>query len=74
MATTIETTPTFNRGRPRALFEGYYQATYMSFDVSSDGNRFVMLKTTPRTSAPEQPTLVLVQNWFEELTRLVPSP
>ena len=41
MAAAIETEPTFRHGRPRALFEGPYYAGIMSFDVSSDDERFL---------------------------------
>ncbi len=43
-------------------------------DVSPDGERFLMIKEgggADDTSAPSQ--LILVQNWFEELRRLVPT-
>jgi hypothetical protein len=41
-----------------------------NFDVSPDGQRFLMLKSAA-ASAPRQ--LHLVVNWFEELKRLVPA-
>jgi hypothetical protein len=39
-----------------------------SYDVSADGQRFLMLKESPgtSTSAP-QPNLTVVVNWIEEL-------
>ncbi len=42
------------------------------YDVSPDGRRFLMIKqaTDEGTAAPVQ--LVVVQNWIEELKRLVP--
>jgi hypothetical protein len=42
-----------------------------SFDLSKDGQRFLMAKFGPRTPTPVTET-ILVQNWFEELKRLVP--
>ena len=76
MAAAIETEPTFRHGRPRALFEGPYYAGVMSFDVSSDGERFLMIKQDPAPTGEsyDQPELILVENWFEDLTRLVPTP
>ena len=60
---------------PRLLFEqpGYAQVTPLRcWDVSPDGQRFLMVKTGER--APQPVTeLILVQNWFEELNRLVPT-
>ena len=41
-----------------------------TYDVSPDGRRFLMVKQ-PATRAPAQ--IVIVQNWFEELRRLVPA-
>ena len=59
------------------LFEGQYFAsvfpqTGTAYDVSPDGQRFLMVKETEQTTAPVQINVVL--NWFEELRRLVPTP
>ena len=43
------------------------------YDVSADGQRFLMIKeTSGADERPPSPRIVLVQNWFEELKRLVP--
>ncbi len=45
-----------------------------NYDVTPDGQRFVMIRTeesTTESSGTTQITLVL--NWFEELKRLVPT-
>ena len=64
----------FAAGKPRMLFEGPYLPTSASFpyyDVSPDGQRFLMLKPVEaQTSAPTQINVVL--NWFEELKKKVP--
>ena len=60
-------------GTPRVVFEGSYRppvAPNTSFHMDSDGERFVAIKAAPASQAQ----LILVQNWFEELTRLVPTP
>ena len=67
--------------RPRLLFEGDYvqedpgQGAH-NYDVSPDGQRFLMLKDAAQpgqaTSAP-LPQIIVVQNWLEELKRLVPT-
>ena len=66
----------FSAGKPRMLFEGPYLPTAASFpyyDVSPDGQRFLMLKPVEtETSAPTQINVVL--NWFEELKRRVLVP
>ena len=48
------------------------QGTFPSYDVSSDGQRLLMLKPAEeKQAAPTQINVVL--NWFEELKRRVPS-
>jgi hypothetical protein len=43
-----------------------------NYDVSPDGQRFLMLKSTESdTNAPTQINVVL--NWFEELKKKVPT-
>jgi Tol biopolymer transport system component len=74
MAVDIATQPGFTVGKPRMLFEGQYQptpVTFPNYDVSPDGQRFLMLK--PSDSAEAAPTQInVVLNWFEELKRKVP--
>ena len=41
------------------------------YDVSADGRRFLMLKESD--GQKEVPNLIVVQHWFEELKRLVPT-
>jgi hypothetical protein len=57
------------------LFEGPYEqtaATIRNYDVSPDGQRFLMLKPVEsQSSAPAQINVVL--NWFEELKQKVPT-
>jgi len=51
MAVDIATQPGFSAGKPRVLFEGQYQptpATFPNYDVSPDGQRFLMLKAASR--------------------------
>jgi hypothetical protein len=65
--------PTFTTGASRALFESTFitSATVRGYDVTPDGERFLMVQQIDRT--PIRPAqLVLVQNWTEELKRLVP--
>ena len=56
------------------LFEGEYVPTPVSttnYDVTPDGQRFLMLKPSEAgEAAPTQINVVL--NWFEELKRRVP--
>jgi len=42
--------------------------------ISQDGQRFLMLKAARgSTDTAEPPSIVVIQNWFEELKRLVPT-
>jgi len=74
MAVEIATQPGFAAGTPRMLFEGRYDPPpfpIANYDVSADGQRFLMLKPTEQAqAAPTQINVVL--NWFEELKQKVP--
>ena len=72
MAVDITTEPTFTHGTPQLLFEGEY-LTYgprAAYDVTSDVQRFLMIKESEEELTVTQLNVVL--NWFEELNRLVP--
>ncbi len=73
MAVEITMQPGFAAGKPRVLFEGQYGpsvATFPNYDVTPDGQRFLMLKAAEAEQAPTQINVVL--NWFEELRRRAP--
>jgi len=75
MAVDITTQPAFAAGKPHMLFEGPYLPTPLTFpnyDVSLDGQRFLMLKPTEQAGAAAT-QIVVVQNWFEELKQKVPT-
>jgi len=42
-----------------------------TYDISPDGRRFLMIKASAEGVTP--PRIVVVQNWTEELKRLVPT-
>ena len=69
MVVPVETEPTFKAERPRVLFEGSYRYGYTNmtsnYDVTADGQRFVMLRLD--TTQPASSGVVLVVNWFTEL-------
>jgi eukaryotic-like serine/threonine-protein kinase len=73
MAVDIATQPGFVAGRPRKLFEGPYKPMVPTpdYDVSTDGQRILIIKENEQESAPTQINVVL--NWFEELKRRVPT-
>jgi serine/threonine-protein kinase len=65
-------------GTPVKLFQSTYfhgagTEVGRTFDVAPDGKRFLMIKQTG-DNAPMPQNLVVVQNWHEELKRLVPTP
>jgi serine/threonine-protein kinase len=62
----IDTGPTFSAGTPMRLFDTRYYTgdTGRTYDVSADGQRFLMIKAA---GAEQTPTMVVVVNWSEEL-------
>ena len=76
MAVDVTTGPAFSAGRPRALFERRYLSSVfpligVAYDVAPDGQRFLMVNEVEQSPSATQ--IVVVQNWFEELKRLVPT-
>ena len=72
IAVTVETEPELKVIASEVLFEGqYYTDSNRSYDVSQDGQRFLMVKESKDQPATTQ--LIIVHNWFEELKRLVPT-
>ena len=72
MVVAIQTGPTITLGRREPLFDTvpYYTGNISRrVAISPDGQRFLMLKE----GAAPLPGIVVVQNWFEELKRLVPT-
>ena len=77
MAVAVDTEPTFSFDQPELLFDTAGYVTPMNnvrlnrrIDISPDGTRFLMFKLG--VTADDAPDLILVQNWHEELKRLVP--
>jgi eukaryotic-like serine/threonine-protein kinase len=76
MALDVATQPSFSLGKPRMLFERqYFRSDWpligTAYDVSPDGQRFLMVKPTEQASSATQINVVL--NWFEELKQKVPT-
>jgi hypothetical protein len=65
----------FAVGKPRLVFNADYVRSspglYANYDVTPDGQRFLMIKSGNRTAVTTQINVVL--NWFDELRRLVPT-
>ena len=76
MVVPIETEPNFAAGTPEVAVENQYYISQAarSYDIAPDGQRFLFIKegTGQTTEGQSGPQLILVQNWFEEVKRLVP--
>jgi len=79
MAVSIGDAATFSYGNPTTLFatrSGYYKspAAGRTFDVSPDGQRFLMIKVaTDETSRRSTANMVVVMNWLDDLRQRVPA-
>jgi serine/threonine-protein kinase len=74
-AVSVRTTPIFSFDTPTKLLEGRYYANEdgRSYDVSPDGQRFLMIKGIASGDPGATPaSMIIVVNWIEELMRLVP--
>jgi hypothetical protein len=66
----VATTPT------QVVREGYYTIPYwwgLSYDISADAQRFLMLKEGGADGTPAPVSIIVVQHWVEELKRLLPT-
>ena len=70
----VQSGATFEFGSPSVVLEApyYSQGAGRNYDVSPDGERFLMIREGTATEAFEASQIIVVQNWFEELRRLVP--
>ena len=70
----IETEPDFRFRNPQLLApEGFSSvAYYRDYDITPDGERFVMI--FPAGGTADNLSINIVQNWFEELKQRVPVP
>jgi len=84
VAVSVTLTPSFSAGNPTKLFDarsmlldGRFIAagTQRTYDVSPDGQRFLMIKENAGSGEGDAPpaSLVVVQNWFEELKAKLPA-
>jgi serine/threonine-protein kinase len=70
MAVPVTLQPGFSADKPKVLFEGPWLPTPITqpnYDVSRDGQRFLMLKPADEDQGARQ--IVVVQNWLEELKK-----
>jgi serine/threonine-protein kinase len=78
MRVPVEPGATWAAGVPTRLLAGQYldgdsvTISSRTYDISLDDRRFLMIKEGETRDAGG-PSLIVVQNWFEELKRLVPA-
>ena len=76
MAVPIETTPTFSQGTAVKLFDWPTIAVpglARTYDVSRDGQRFLMIKEPGTDQGAALATISVVVNWGEELKGKLPK-
>jgi Protein kinase domain/WD40-like Beta Propeller Repeat len=75
MVSRIQEMPTFSRETPRALFStAGYVFVGQSYDLSRNGRLLFMKNEATASSGSESnQQLIFVQDWFEELKRLIPG-
>jgi serine/threonine-protein kinase len=77
MGVSVESSsPTWQAGTPTKLFERrYYTGANRgrTYDVSPDGQRFLMVKAPGPDASAAPSALIVVDHWDEELKRLVPA-
>jgi serine/threonine protein kinase/Tol biopolymer transport system component len=72
MVVDINAQPTFTASKPRVLFEGLYEAgPDTNYDVTRDGQRFLMVKRVEQPAPAVQLNVIL--SWSRELQRRVSS-
>jgi serine/threonine-protein kinase len=72
---------TFSAGNPSKVFDTKYYGNASgtsgrTYDVSADGQRFLMIKDAPAVDQPSSATpasMIVTLNWTEELKRLSPA-
>ena len=79
MVVDVSTAPDVMLSPPRLLFEQRYAfgagITIANYDVTRDGQRFLMIKdtaATDQTATATPASMVVVLNWLEELKQRVP--
>jgi eukaryotic-like serine/threonine-protein kinase len=76
MAVSVGHDRVWNAGNPVKLFDDpYYHGAAIgvgrTYDVAPDGRRFLMVKQAAGSESSET-AFIVIQNWFEELQKLVP--
>jgi serine/threonine-protein kinase len=77
MRVAVAKGPTWKAGTPTKMLEGRYVVStavaYRNYDVSADGQRFLMVKASGGAAPDALPQIVVVEHFDEELKRRVPA-
>ncbi len=76
MKVTVTTDPDLQLGTPERVFDNgpYISGLARAYDVTPDGQRFLMVKEGALEADASAPRINVVLNWFEELKERVPVP
>jgi serine/threonine-protein kinase len=74
----VRTDPSFSAGQPRTYVTPQFSYGRYAYDVSPTDNRLLMIKGIDDSGANSaeltiESRLAIVENWFEELKRIVPT-
>jgi len=76
MAVPIDAETSFTPGTPRKLFAGNFSVIggqRQVYDVANDGQRFLMIKNAASSDGEDSRSeIIIVENFVEELQRLIP--
>lgn len=74
MAVAVETSGAqFRYGKAARVFETPYAGDFYAYDVTPDGQRFLMMKQSEPGDRSRPTSMVVVLNWLEELKQRVPT-
>jgi hypothetical protein len=78
MTVPVSRGPMWAAGSPARVLEArYYRGlsnnVSRNYDVSLDGKRFLMIKPAIADQAAPPASIVVVENWMDEVKRLVPA-
>ncbi len=76
MVVSIDTEPTLSPGNPEVLFEMVLEFLPFArpYDISPDGERFLMIRAAAPTEETSAPTdIIVVQSWLDEVKATLPT-
>lgn len=75
MSVPVQLEPEFTPGIPVKLFENNFvvpNQVRFSYDISPDGQKFLIIQNAAGSNDVDGADIVIMQNWDDELQRLVP--